>query len=158
GLANRRLSIIDITGGAQPMSNDGGTIWITYNGEIYNFQELREGLEARGRKFNTRSDTEVIIRAYEEYGVDAFAMLNGIFAFAIYDKKAGKVILARDAFGVKPLYYLENSLKTIFGSEIKSIFADPSIERMVDGNALSEFITFRYNPSPNTLFSGVRKL
>jgi asparagine synthase (glutamine-hydrolysing) len=158
GLANRRLSIIDIAGGSQPMANEDESIWITYNGEIYNFRELKNELEARGRKFKTHSDTEVVLRTYEEFGTDAFAKLNGIFAFAIYDKRNKKVVIVRDPFGVKPLYYFENSAKVLFGSEIRSIHADPSVERAVDANALNEFITFRYNPSPNTLFAGVRKL
>ena len=158
GLANRRLSIIDIAGGSQPMTNDDETVWMTYNGEIYNFDELRTELEAPGRTFKTRSDTEVVLRAYEEYGIGAFAKLNGIFGLAIYDKRKQAVILARDPFGVKPIYYLETPTRTIFGSEIKAIFADKSIERSVDVESLSEFITFRYNPSPNTLFAGVKKL
>jgi len=157
-LANRRLSIIDIAGGSQPMSSEDERIWITYNGEIYNFPELRKELEEMGHRFRSRSDTEVILQAYEQFGVDAFAKLNGIFGFAIFDKRAGKVFLVRDQFGVKPLYYLETPSKVLFGSEIRSILADESVERAVDPEALNEFITFRYNPSPNTLFAGVRKL
>jgi len=157
-LANRRLSIIDIVGGAQPMSNDDKSIWITYNGEIYNFPEIRDELESKGLEFKTRSDTEVILRAYEKFGIDAFAKLNGIFGFAIYDQRLGKTFLVRDEFGVKPVYYFENSAKALFGSEIRSVLADPTVDRVVDADALNEFITFRYNPSPNTLFAGIHKL
>ena len=158
GLANRRLSIIDIEGGSQPMSNDGGSVWITYNGEIYNFPELRKELEAKGHRFKSRSDTEVIVRAYEEYGVHAFARLNGIFGLAIYDKNADKVFVARDAFGVKPVYFCETADKVLFGSEIRSILCDDAVERRLNVDALDEFLTFRYNPSPNTLFDGIKKL
>jgi asparagine synthase (glutamine-hydrolysing) len=158
GLANRRLSIIDIAGGAQPMSNDDKSIWITYNGEIYNFPELKKELESKGQQFRTRSDTEVILRAYEVYGAAAFAKLNGIFGFAIYDKNLKKVFVARDPFGVKPIYYFEDNDKTLFGSEIRSILCDDAIERRLNVESLDEFLTFRYNPSPNTLFDGVKKL
>lgn len=158
GLANRRLSIIDIAGGSQPMLNDDESLCITYNGEIYNFRELRTQLESKGRVFNTGSDTEVVLRAYETYGIEAFAKLNGIFGLAIYDKRRNVVVLARDPFGVKPVYYFEGPNKTLFGSEIKAIFTDHSLERAVDIDLLDEFITFRYNPSPNTLFRGVKKL
>src|SRR5690348_11998019 len=158
GLANRRLSIIDIEGGAQPMSNDDQSIWITYNGEIYNFPELKEELEAKGKRFRTRSDTEVILRAYEVYGTSAFAKLNGIFGLAIYDKTLGKVFVARDPFGVKPIYFLENNEKTLFGSEIRSILCDDAVERQLNVEALDEFLAFRYNPSPNTLLDGIKKL
>src|SRR5690349_9489401 len=139
GLANRRLSIIDISGGSQPMSNDDESIWITYNGEIYNFRELRGELESLGRRFKTRSDTDVVLRAYEEFGTSAFAKLNGIFGVAIYDKSKRSIIVARDPYGVKPVYYLETGERTLFGSEIKAIMADTSIERAVDPAALNEF-------------------
>jgi asparagine synthase (glutamine-hydrolysing) len=158
GLANRRLSIIDIEGGAQPMSNGDESVWITYNGEIYNFRELRKELEQVGHHFKTRSDTEVILRAYEEFGVAAFEKLNGIFGFAIYDKHLSKVFLVRDRFGVKPAYYFEGDDKSLFGSEIRSILADESVKRKLNADALNEFLAFRYNPSPNTLFAGLRKL
>ena len=158
GIANRRLSIIDIAGGAQPMSNDNQSICITYNGELYNFPELRKELEAKGKRFRTRSDTEVILQAYEVYGISAFAKLNGIFGLAIYDRNLGKVFVARDAFGVKPIYYLENNERTLFGSEIRSILCDEAVERQLNVEALDEFLAFRYNPSPNTLFGGIKKL
>jgi asparagine synthase (glutamine-hydrolysing) len=157
-LANRRLSIIDISGGSQPMSNDDESIWITYNGEIYNFPELRSRLETSGHRFKTRSDTEVILKCYEQYGIDAFAKLNGIFGFAIYDRRLQKTFLVRDRFGVKPVYYCESPIRTLFGSEIRSIFRDPSLERLLSEPALNEFLAFRYNPSPNTLFEGITKL
>lgn len=158
GLANRRLSIIDIEGGAQPMSNDDQSIWITYNGEIYNFPELRNELQAKGTLFKTRSDTEVILRAYQVYGAKALSKLNGIFGLAIYDQNVDKMFLARDPFGVKPIYYLENDRKVLFGSEIRSILCDGSVETRLNIDALDEFLTFRYNPSPTTLFAGIKKL
>jgi len=157
-LANRRLSIIDIEGGTQPMFNDDESLCIVYNGEIYNFQELRLDLEAIGHRFKTRSDTEVILRAYESWGIDALAKLNGIFGVAIYDRKAEKVVLARDPFGVKPVYYFEGPRSVLFGSELRSILAAPGVERRVDHDALVEFLAFRYDPSPNTLIDGVKKL
>jgi asparagine synthase (glutamine-hydrolysing) len=159
GLGNCRLSIIDLSAaGHMPMANEDGTIWITYNGEIYNFPELRSRLETSGHRFKTRSDTEVILKCYEQYGIDAFAKLNGIFGFAIYDRRLQKTFLVRDRFGVKPVYYCESPIRTLFGSEIRSIFRDPSLERLLSEPALNEFLAFRYNPSPNTLFEGITKL
>lgn len=158
GLAHRRLSIIDLSGGHQPMTNEDQSLWIIFNGEIYNFQELREELLSKGYRFKTRSDTEVILKLYEVYGADSFRRLNGIFALAIYDKKLRKVVLARDPFGVKPLYYHDNGARISFGSEIKSILCDPSVERKVNLSALDHFLSFRYSPSPDTMFEGIKKL
>jgi len=158
GLGHRRLSIIDLKTGKQPMSNSSENIWIVYNGEIYNFPELKKELQGKGYHFRTTSDTEVIIYLYEKYGEKAFSLLNGIFAFAIYDKRQKCVILARDYFGVKPLYYTLNNGRLLFGSEIKSIFQDPSIKKELDYDALNSFFTFRYNPSPQTLFKNIKKL
>lgn len=158
GLGHRRLSIIDLEGGAQPMSNADGSVWIVYNGEIYNYPELKKELEGKGYKFRTRSDTEVIIHMYSAYGEDAFDRLNGIFAFALYDRSKQSLILCRDHYGVKPLYYWNESGKLLFSSEIKAILQDPDVARRLDMQAFDTYMTFRYSPSPQTLFQGIRKL
>lgn len=158
GLAHRRLSIIDISGGAQPMASQDGSIWIVFNGEIYNFHELRTELEARGYKFVTNSDTETIIYSYAEYGESVFRKLKGIFSLAIFDKKKKTLVLARDHFGVKPMYYAFHNGRLLFGSEIKAILSDTSFGRRLNFEALNTFLTLRYNPSPQTLFEGVKKL
>jgi asparagine synthase (glutamine-hydrolysing) len=157
-LGHRRLSIIDLAGGAQPMSNADGNLLIVFNGEIYNFHELKKELIARGCHFKTSSDTEVILYLYQEYGEKSFERLNGIFAFAIYDSKKKNIILARDHFGVKPLYYIFRNGTLIFGSEIKSILAYTDSHAEMDYDALHSFLTFRYNPSPQTLFKNIKKL
>ncbi len=158
GLGHRRLSIIDLKTGKQPMSDTEEDIWIVYNGEIYNFPELKNELQSKGYHFRTNSDTEVIIYLYKEKGEKAFARLNGMFAFAIYDKKKKCVILARDHFGVKPLYYSLINGGLLFGSEIKTILQDASIKRELDYEAFNSFLTYRYNPSPQTLFKNIKKL
>jgi asparagine synthase (glutamine-hydrolysing) len=157
-LGHRRLSIIDLSSGQQPMSNTTGDITIVFNGEIYNFPSLKEELKDKGHSFHTTSDTEVIIYLYQEYGERAFARLNGIFAFALYDARNRKVVLARDHFGVKPLYYARPSQSLVFGSEIKAILQSGLVQRNLDLEALNSFLTFRYNPSPQTLFCEIRKL
>lgn len=158
GLGHRRLSIIDLKTGKQPMSNTEEDIWIVLNGEIYNFPELKKELKSKGYNFRTKSDTEIVIYLYEEHGEEAFARLNGIFAFAIYDKRQKCVILARDHFGVKPLYYTLSNGRLLFGSEIKAILKDPSVKKELDYEAFNSFLTFRYNPSPQTLFKRIKKL
>ena len=158
GLGHRRLSILDIATGQQPMSNATGDVWIVFNGEIYNFPELKAELQRKNHQFRTTSDTEVIIHLYEEYGERAFSRLNGIFAFAIYDGRKRCLLLARDHFGVKPLYYTLRNGSLIFGSEIKAILQDPSVPRELDYEAFNSFLTFRYNPSPGTLFKDIQKL
>jgi asparagine synthase (glutamine-hydrolysing) len=158
GFGHRRLSIIDLKTGKQPMSNGSKDIWIVYNGEVYNFPELKKELQGKGYHFRTTSDTEVIINFYKENGEKAFARLNGIFAFAIYDEKKKCVTLVRDHFGVKPLYYSMSNGKLLFGSEIKTILQDPSIEKELDFEAFNSFLTYRYNPSPQTLFKNIKKL
>lgn len=157
-LGHRRLSIIDLKSGQQPMTDDEGRVWIVFNGEIYNFPELRKDLLNKGYKFHTHSDTEVIINFYKEYGEKNFDKLNGIFSFAIYDKQQQCLILARDHFGVKPLYYTKQNGKFIFSSEIKSILSEPSVLKEIDLEALDTFLTFRYNPSPQTLFKNIYKI
>ena len=158
GLAHRRLSIIDLEGGIQPMVSPDGSCWIIYNGEIYNFPELKKELLADGCKFKTNSDTEVILVLYQKYGEQAWEKLNGIFAFALYDTNNQALFLVRDHFGVKPLYYaiIEGSL--LFGSELKSLLLHPSVDKSLDLDSLNSFLTYRYNPAPQTLFKSVKKL
>ena len=158
GLGHRRLSIIDLGGGAQPIGNEDGNVQIVFNGEIYNFIELREQLQKAGHVFRTQSDTEVIVHAYEEWGLDCVSRFNGMFAFAIWDKRKRELFLARDHLGVKPLYYLKSGNRLLFASEIKSLMQDAACPREVDVAALAELFTFRYVPSPKTLFAGVFKL
>lgn len=158
GLGHRRLAIIDLAGGKQPMSSSDGLIWLVYNGEIYNYRELRRALEAAGHGFRTESDTEVVLRAYEHYGDECPAYLNGIFAFAIWDGRDRRLFLARDHFGVKPLYYAHTSQAVAFASEVKAILASGLVPPAVDIDALGLALTFRYTPSPATLFRGVEKL
>ncbi len=158
GLGHRRLSIIDIGGGAQPISNEDDTIHIVFNGEIYNYLELREELKQHGHIFKTQSDTEVIIHGYETWGMDCVKRFNGIFAFALWDEKSRRLFLARDHLGVKPLYYVTVKNKLLFASEIKSLLQDKDVKREVDINSLQELFTFRYVPSPRTLFKDILKL
>ena len=158
GLCHRRLSIIDLAGGHQPMCDVDETVWIVFNGEIYNYKELKQELLGLGYKFKTNSDTEVIINFYKEYGEEGLERLNGMFAFALYDLKKKEILLARDHFGVKPLYYIMVNGSLVFGSEIKSILKHPKYQNELDLNALGNFLTFRYNPAPKTLFKGIKKL
>lgn len=158
GLGHRRLSIIDVDGGGQPLSNEDGSLQIVYNGEIYNFVELREDLEKFGYHFKTRSDTEVVVHAYEQWGEDCVKRFNGMFAFAIWDSHKRTLFIARDHLGIKPLYYVRIGSQLVFGSEIKALLQHPECPRALDGKALAELFTFRYVPSPNTLFEGIKKL
>ncbi len=156
-IGNRRLSIIDLAGGHQPIANEDGNIWITFNGEIYNFQELRKTLEHK-HKFSTNTDTEVIIHLYEEFGEDCVKKLRGMFAFAIWDNKKKLLLLARDRLGKKPLYYTRVGDKFLFASEIKSLLQYPELKREVDKQALDYYISLHYVPGPLTLFKGIKKL
>ncbi|HYS91899.1 MAG TPA: asparagine synthase (glutamine-hydrolyzing), partial [Candidatus Acidoferrales bacterium] len=158
GLGHRRLAIIDLVTGDQPMVSDDGLIRITFNGEIYNFRELRRDLEARGAKFRTESDTEVILRAYEAHGPECVQRLRGMFAFAILDERARRLVLARDRAGIKPLVYAWDGRRLLFASEIKAILEDPSVRRDLDLDALGEYLTFHYVPAPRTIFTAIRKL
>ena len=158
GFGHRRLSIIDVEGGKQPMSNKDDTLQIVFNGEIYNFIELRNELKSFGYIFETLSDTEVIIYAYAQWGVDCVSRFNGIFAFAIWDKRKQELFLARDHLGIKPLYYSLAGGKLIFASEIKALLQTPYCPREMDIDALAELFTFRYVPSPKTLFKDIFKL
>jgi len=158
GFVHRRLSIIDLSTGHQPMFDETGNYCIVFNGEIYNFRELRQDLETKGHTFQTSSDTEVVLELYKADGDKAFARLNGIFALAMFRLESRELILARDQFGVKPLYYHLQNGSLVFGSEIKAILEDNSIKAEIDYEALNSFLTFRYNPAPQTLFKGVCKL
>jgi asparagine synthase (glutamine-hydrolysing) len=158
GLGHRRLSIIDIDGGAQPIGNEDGSIQVVFNGEIYNYIELRNDLLSHGHVFKTQSDTEVIVHAYEQWGLQFADRLNGMFSFAIYDINAQKLILARDHLGIKPLYFTTIKSQFLFASEIKSLMQHPQFQWELDREALTELFTFRYVPSPKSLVKGVFKL
>jgi asparagine synthase (glutamine-hydrolysing) len=158
GMAHARLSIIDLSGGHQPMCNEDGSLWITFNGEIFNYLELREGLLARGHKFVTRSDTEVILHLYEEKGEDCVQDLNGQWAFAIWDNRRRRLFLSRDRLGVRPLFYTQAHKTFIFGSEIKAIFANPGVTRELDVKALGEVFTYWCAIPPATLFRNICEL
>ncbi|MEN8222004.1 MAG: asparagine synthase (glutamine-hydrolyzing) [Acidobacteriota bacterium] len=160
GLAARRLSIIDLKTGHQPLRSHSGENWITYNGEVYNFPELRKDLITRGYKFRTKTDTEVIVNMYEEFGTDFVKKLRGMFAIGIYDLKRDKLILARDHIGIKPLYYTvrKDNGSLVFGSEIKSILKYPGIEREIDHAGLDYFLSLEYIPAPYSIFEGINKL
>ncbi|MBS3072819.1 asparagine synthase (glutamine-hydrolyzing) [Candidatus Pacearchaeota archaeon] len=158
-LGHKRLSILDLSSnGKQPMSNEDGTIWITFNGEIYNFLELKKNLLEKGHVFKSESDTEVIIHLYEEEGVNCIKKLNGMFAFCIYDLKSKKLFLARDRFGIKPLYYSLKNKNFIFCSEIKGILESPLFFKQIDLSPLNYFLSFRANTSENSFFSEIKKL
>src|SRR5678816_2450021 len=159
GLGMRRLSIIDIAGGHQPISNEDGTVWVVFNGEIYNYRELRPNLEARGHRFATNSDTETIVHAYEEYGPDCVKHLRGMFALAIWNDKTRELYIARDRVGKKPLYYTVTPGQTIvFGSEIKSILEHPDVQREISLEAVDAYFTLGYVPDPLTIFRDIHKL
>ncbi len=157
-LGMRRLSIIDIEGGSQPIFNEDRTVRVTLNGEIYNFRELRRQLEAAGHRFSTRSDTEVIVHAYEEFGDDFVNRLNGMFAIALHDSARDRLILARDHLGIKPLFYAVTPEAVIWGSEVKAILASGMVSRTLDSTALVDFLSWEYVPGEQTLFREIRKL
>lgn len=158
GLGHRRLSIIDLDTGHQPMGSADGGLQVVFNGEIYNYRQLRAELEALGHAFRTASDTEVILHAYEEYGPDCVHKLQGMFAFAIWDTRREQLFLARDRFGKKPLFVFEGRGILLFASEIKSILEHPAVTVQVDRSALCDYFLYRYVPGPATLFAGIRKL
>ncbi len=159
GLAARRLSIIDLATGHQPLPSLSGNSWITYNGEVYNFPQLRQELEARGYTFRSQSDTEIVVDLYEEFGLEFVKKLRGMFALAIYDQKNDRLVLARDPVGKKPLYYcLKKNGTLVFASEIKSILQFPGVERDVDPEALDLFLTLEYVPAPYSILAAVKKL
>jgi len=158
GLGHRRLSIIDLAGGHQPIHNEDNSIWIVFNGEIYNHCELRDKLESRGHRYYTLSDTESIIHAYEEWKDDCVKELRGMFAFGIWDSKKKKLLLARDRLGVKPVYYIFKNGRLVFASEIKSILQDKNITREVNPKALNNYLTLQYVPATETMFKEINKL
>lgn len=157
-LAMRRLSIIDLETGHQPMTNEDQTVWLVFNGEIYNFREIRADLKRRGHLFSTQSDTEVIIHAYEEYGEKCVEYFNGMFAFAIWDLARQRLFLARDRLGIKPLHYWATRDGIVFGSELKAVLADPSVPQEIDFSALDLYLTLEYIPVPLTIFKDIQKL
>ncbi len=158
GLGHRRLSIIDLQTGHQPMFNEDGTVVIVYNGEVYNFPDLREELEEKGHKFITRSDTEVIIHAYEEYGEDCLDRFNGMFSFALWDKREKRLFLARDRFGQKPLYYGIFNNQFVFGSELKALVKHPDVKKEVDVCSVIKYLAYDYIPAPSSIFKNIYKL
>ncbi|HTS19103.1 MAG TPA: asparagine synthase (glutamine-hydrolyzing) [Verrucomicrobiae bacterium] len=159
GLAHRRLSILDVAGGHQPMANEDDTIWIVFNGEIYNFPELRDRLEAKGHTFRSHCDTEAIVHLYEDLGENCVDELRGMFAFAIWDSRIEKLFIARDRIGIKPLHYAVLGGKSlVFGSEMKAILQDDAVPRRVNLEALSEYVSLLYVPDPRTMFEGIEKL
>ncbi len=158
GIGMRRLSIVDLATGHQPLSNEDETVWIVFNGEIYNHSLLRPGLEAKGHRYRTHSDTETIIHLYEEYGPDCVQHLRGMFAFAIWDSQRQKLFIARDRLGIKPLYYKVTADEIVWGSEIKVVRAYPATSAEFDRAVLPEFLAFGYLSGENTFYSGIRKL
>jgi asparagine synthase (glutamine-hydrolysing) len=157
-LGFRRLSIIDLHSGHQPLSNEDGSVWIVFNGEIYNYQDLRGFLLSKGHVFKTRTDTEVIVHLYEEFGPECLKKLRGMFSFAIWDNNAKTLFLARDRVGIKPLYYHLTDTSIVFASEIKAILADPSVHGQLDPELIDRFLTFQYVPGQETLLRGIQKL
>src|SRR4051794_8020345 len=159
GLAMRRLSIIDLAGGQQPIPNEDGTKWIVFNGEIYNYQALRDDLLERGHKLRTKSDTEVVIHLYDRYGVECLQHLRGMFALAIWDENDRSLFLARDRVGKKPLLYSHQpNGDLIFGSEFQALLEHPSISREVDHDAIDSYMSYLCVPAPQTAFKQIRKL
>jgi asparagine synthase (glutamine-hydrolysing) len=158
GLAMRRLSIIDVQTGHQPLSNEDGSVWIVFNGEIYNHQDLRRDLERRGHRYRTKSDTETIVHLYEEYGPECVRHLRGMFAVAIWDRSKRRLFLARDRLGIKPLYYRFDGHMILFGSEIKAILAYPGVKPEFNQGTLAEYLAFGYISGEETMYAGIRKL
>jgi asparagine synthase (glutamine-hydrolysing) len=158
GFGFRRLSIIDLAGGHQPLSNEDGSLWVMLNGEIYNYPELRRHLEKRGHKFATHSDTETIVHLYEEFGESCFAKLRGMFAIALWDSRERKLLLARDRVGKKPLFYSVDSRRVVFGSELKVLLAEGSVSKELDREALSDYFSCGYVPAPKTAYRNAKKV
>jgi asparagine synthase (glutamine-hydrolysing) len=158
GLGMRRLRIIDLAGGKQPIANEDKTLWVVFNGEIYNFSLLRHELESRGHRFTTQSDTEVIVHLYEERGADCVQALRGMFVFALWDAKTHTLMMARDRFGKKPLYYAHTDEGLWFGSELKAVLRAPHISRDIDMTAVDDYLALGYIPAPNSIFRSIQKL
>ena len=157
-LGHRRLAIIDVAGGKQPMANEDGSLWLVFNGEIYNFRDLRRRLEGSGHRFKTRSDTETILHLYEDEGLEFLDHLNGMFALALWDANRRRLILARDRLGEKPLVYRLEPGRLLFASELKSLLQVPSVPRQLEPGAIDAYLTFKYVPHPQTIFRGIAKL
>jgi asparagine synthase (glutamine-hydrolysing) len=158
GLGFRRLSIIDLESGNQPIANEDGSVRLVFNGEVYNYRELRAQLEARGHRFSTNADTEVIVHLYEDVGTKCVEQLNGMFAFALWDEPQRQLMLARDRFGKKPLYFAELPGALLFGSELKALLEHPRCPRTLDFESLSRYLALEYVPTPHSIFDGIRKL
>ncbi len=158
GLAHARLSIIDLSGGDQPIHNEDRTVWVVYNGEIFNYPELRQELEAQGHQFYTQTDTEILVHLYEERGPDLFKDVNGQFAFALWDQRKKRLLLGRDRMGIRPLFYYHDGQRLVFGSEVKALFADSRIPRVLDPQAISDVFTCWAPLGPLTAFQGVHQL
>jgi asparagine synthase (glutamine-hydrolysing) len=157
-LGTRRLSIIDLDGGRQPIHNEDSTVWVVQNGEIYNYLELRTQLIAAGHTFYTHSDTEVLVHAYEQWGEEMVERLNGMFAFALFDRRRGSLFLARDRMGIKPLHYAIDGMKLAFASELKALLRDPSLHGPIDPVALDQYLAYEFVPSPRCIVRGISKL
>ena len=158
GLGIRRLSIIDLKTGHQPIHNEDESVWVVLNGEIYNYRELTHELKTKGHRFYTNSDTEVLVHLYEDLKEDCVHKLTGMFVFAIWDKREEKLFLARDRLGIKPIYYAYQNNRLLFASEIRALLEDKNISREIDTQALDYYITFLYIPAPLTIFKGIKKL
>jgi asparagine synthase (glutamine-hydrolysing) len=157
-LGHRRLAILDLAGGRQPMSNEDGTVWIVFNGEIYNFRSLRKRLEGAGHRFHTQSDTEVVVHLYEEEGPACLGFLNGMFALALWDARQQQLLLARDRLGKKPLVYRAEPGRLLFASELKALLEAPGVPREISPQAIDAYLTYQYVPHPQTIFRGIHKL
>src|SRR5262245_24576720 len=158
GLGHRRLSIIDLTSVNQAIANEDETVWVVFNGEIYNFGDLHDDLVRKGHIFKTRSDTEVIVHLYEEEGEKCFGKLRGMFAIAIWDASNRKLVLARDRIGKKPLFYFHDGSRIAFASEMKAILELPGVPREIDPQAVSDYFSFLYVPAPKSIFKHIRKV
>jgi asparagine synthase (glutamine-hydrolysing) len=159
GLGNRRLAVIDLSpSGRQPMNNENGDLWITYNGEIYNFKELRRELEMKGHSFRSHTDTEVVLHAYEEWGTECLRRFNGMWAFALWDNRNRYLFVARDRLGVKPLVYYHDPKRFICASEIKGIVADQTVPKEINPESLHHYLSLMNIPAPLTIYKGIRKL
>lgn len=158
-LGHRRLTLIDLTeSGKQPMCNEDETLWLTFNGEIYNYVELKNELELSGHRFKSTTDSEVIIHGFEQWGKEVVNKLKGMFAFALWNENEKKLFLVRDRFGIKPLYYYQNKTRFIFASEIKAIVANSEVTREIDFSSMADYLTYRYIPSPKTIWKNIKKL
>ena len=157
-LGMRRLAIIDLHTGHQPITNEDQSVWVVLNGEIYNYRELRAELEARGHRFSTQSDTEVIVHAYEQYGDDVPKRLRGMFAFALWDVRRQRLLLARDRLGKKPLLYSVNAGRLAFASEFQALLSHPDVSREVNPEAIADYLSFLCVPAPQTAFKSIQKL